>query len=216
MKRVMVDELEPGMEVARTVIGSDGRALLMVNTRLSDLYIKRLQVLGLQSVYIKDGLSDIDIPEVISCQVRSAVSQKLSHSLKQFSSNRALDIRNLRSGVSMLIDDVISNHNTLIHLDDIRSHDDYLLLHSLNVAILSVMTGLTLGYNEEKLMDLGMGALLHDIGMIMIDSSILNKEGGLTPGESEEVRKHPEIGFNILRTFREIPTKVIHIAYQHH
>lgn len=116
----------------------------------------------------------------------------------------------------MLLDNVISNHNTLIHLEDIRSHDDYLLMHSLNVAILSMMTGLTLGYNEAKLMDLGLGSLLHDIGMIMVDPNILNKAGGLTSEESEQVKKHPEIGFNILRTFREIPTKATHIAYQHH
>ncbi|MDD3363928.1 MAG: HD-GYP domain-containing protein [Syntrophomonas sp.] len=216
MKRVLVDELESGMVVARTVIGSDGRALLVQNTSLSEVYIKRLHLLGLQSVYIKDGLSDIDIPEVVSMQVRSAVSNQLNHSLQQFSSKRALDVKNLRNGVSMLLDDIVSNHNTLIHLDDIRSHDDYLLLHSLNVAILSMMTGLTLGYNEGNLIDLGLGALLHDIGMIMIDPHILNKAGGLTPDESEEVRKHPEIGFNILRTFREIPTRVTHIAYQHH
>ncbi|MEN6350385.1 MAG: HD-GYP domain-containing protein [Syntrophomonas sp.] len=216
MQRVMVDELESGMVIARTVIGSDGRALLMENTVLSQIYIERLCLLGLQSVYIKDGLTDIDIPEVVSQQVRSAVSDTLSRSLKQFSSTRALDIRNLRKVVSLLLDEIISNHNTLIHVDDIRTHDDYLLLHSLNVAILSMMTGLTLGYDEGKLMDLGLGALLHDIGMIMIDPKTINKAGGLTPDECEEVKKHPEIGFNILRTSREIPTRVTHIAYQHH
>ncbi len=216
MKRVLIDELEAGMVVARTVIGSDGRALLMENTGLSDAYIKRLHLLGLQSVYIKDGLSDIDIPEVVSRQVRSAVSNTLNLSLQQFSAKKALDIKSLRSVISLLLDNVISNHNTLIHLDDIRSHDDYLLMHSLNVAILSMMTGLTMGYNESKLMDLGLGALLHDIGMIMVDPSIVNKAGGLSPSEIEQVKNHPEIGFNILRTFREMPTKASHIAYQHH
>ncbi|MDD2510275.1 MAG: HD-GYP domain-containing protein, partial [Syntrophomonas sp.] len=69
MKRVFMEELESGMVIARTIIGADGRALLTENTRLNETYIQRLQQLGISSLYIKDGLADIEIPEVISAQV---------------------------------------------------------------------------------------------------------------------------------------------------
>ena len=57
---------------------------------------------------------------------------------------------------------------------------------------------------------------LHDIGMMMLPDALLLKMGNLTPEESKQVQQHPEDGFNILRTVREIPITVAHIAYQHH
>lgn len=216
MKRVSMEELEPGMVIARTVIGSDGRALLTENCQLSEAYIERLQLLGFKSVYIKDGLADIDIPQVVSNQVLSAVSSTLSNSIKTYSTKKTLDLKSLRIVVTMLLDDILSNHNLLIQLEDIRTHDDYLFFHSINVAIFSILTAITMGYTEGKVIDIGLGALLHDIGMIMIDPAIINKSAQLSESESAQIRKHPEIGFNILRTYREVPTKVAHIAYQHH
>lgn len=218
MKRVFMEELETGMVIARTIIGADGRALLTENTRLNETYIQRLQQLGISSVYIKDGLADIEIPEVISAQVLTAVSSNVNSMFKTFTSRKTLDINQLRKMISLLLEDIVTNRNVIIHLEDIRAYDDCLLFHSINVAVLSMMTGLSMEYPEAKLVDLGLGALLHDLGMIMIDSAIFKsaRERELTAEEREEIQKHAEIGFNILRTYREVPTKVAHIAYQHH
>ncbi|MEN6347930.1 MAG: HD-GYP domain-containing protein, partial [Syntrophomonas sp.] len=167
MQRITIDNLEPGMVIARTIIASDGRALLNENTRLNDTYIHRLRNLGVLSVYVKDGLADIDVPEIISTQVRSAVSSKLNNCLKTFAVKKTLDIESMKKMVSILLEDIIRNRNVIIHLEDIRSYDDELLLHSINVAVFSMMTGLNMGYSEGKLVEVGLGTLLHDIGMIM-------------------------------------------------
>ncbi len=218
MRKVFMEEMENGMVIARTIIGADGRALLTENTRLNEVYIQRLQELGITSLYIKDGLADIEIPEVISAQVLTAVSSNINSMLKTFSSRKTLDIDQFRKMVSLLLEDILINRNVIIHLDDIRAYDDYLLFHSINVAVLSMMTALNMGYSEAKLVDLGLGALLHDIGMIMIDPVVFKaaRERELSAEEREVIKSHAEIGFNILRTYREVPTKVAHIAYQHH
>lgn len=216
MQRVAIDHLESGMVIARTIIASDGRALLNENTRLNDTFINRLRLLGVMSVYVKDGLADIEIPEIISAQVRAAVSLKLNQSLKTFAAKRTLDMDCMKKLVSMMLEEIITNRNVIIHLEDIRSYDDDLLYHSLNVAVFAMMTGLSMGYTEGKLVELGLGTLLHDIGMIMIDPEILHHRTELTESEGEIFRDHPEIGFNILRTYREVSTKVAHIAFQHH
>jgi len=216
MERLYIDQLRPGMMIARTVYGADGRPLLTQNTQLTDAYIRRLDSLGIGSVYIKDGFSDIEIPEVISSQVMTAVSSNLKASLADIAQRKALDIAMVKKSVLLLIDNILMNRHLLIHIEDIRAYDDYLLFHSINVAVLSIMTGLSLGYPEGNLMDLGMGALLHDIGMVAVDPSILSKTGELNEFERIQIRKHPEVGFNILRNYREISTPAAHIAYQHH
>jgi HD-GYP domain-containing protein (c-di-GMP phosphodiesterase class II) len=78
------------------------------------------------------------------------------------------------------------------------------------------MTGISLEYDELKLRDLGVGALLHDIGKIEIDPEILNKSGRLLPEEAVEIKGHPIKGFEILRKNPDISLISAHCAYQHH
>jgi len=216
VRRVMIEELEPGMIVGRTVSGADGRPLLTQNMQLSEKYIQKLINLGIASVYIKDNFTDIEIPEVVSSEVMTKVASNLKSSLINLSAQKAIDTNILKKGVSMLIDNILSNRHLLVHLEDIHSYNDYLFFHSVNVAILSIMTGLSLGYNDGDMADLGLGALLHDIGMIMVDQKVVNKTEKLTPAEMMEVKNHPEIGFNMLRNLREVSAPAAHIAYQHH
>jgi HD-GYP domain-containing protein (c-di-GMP phosphodiesterase class II) len=104
----------------------------------------------------------------------------------------------------------------MIHLTDMRTHDDYIFGHSVNVCVLAVMIALGLDYNESKLYDFAMGVLLHDVGMTTIPGDILLKVGNLTGEESAIVQKHAETGFGIVRKLRDLTTPAAHIAYQHH
>jgi HD-GYP domain-containing protein (c-di-GMP phosphodiesterase class II) len=78
------------------------------------------------------------------------------------------------------------------------------------------MTGITMGYNASKLKELGIGALMHDVGKTRLDNSLLNKPGDLTPEEYQEIKRHPEYGFDILRHYDEFSLLSAHIAFQHH
>ncbi|MEN6390051.1 MAG: HD-GYP domain-containing protein [Syntrophomonas sp.] len=216
MRRIHLEHLQPGMIIARTVVGVDGLALLTKNTRLTEMYIARLNKLGLGSIYIKDDMGDVEVPEIISEQVRRSLTSTLNNSIKELSSGKTIDMRPLKKSVNLLLDNIISKHDALIQLEEIRTYDDYVFLHSINVAVFAIMTGQTLGYTENQLCELGLGSLLHDIGMISVDPAVLYKVGPLTPQENEQIRAHAQIGFNMLRTYREVSTKSMHIAYQHH
>jgi HD-GYP domain-containing protein (c-di-GMP phosphodiesterase class II) len=63
---------------------------------------------------------------------------------------------------------------------------------------------------------LGAGALIHDIGKTRLDKELLNKPGQLTPEEYNEIKRHSETGFEILRANREMSLLSAHIAFQHH
>ncbi len=216
MRRIPYDELKPGMIIARTVLDIRGNALLTKGTKLTNRYIDKLREKGLGSIYIQDGIDDIDVPEIISEQLRSSLTIKLNNSLKNLASGKTINMIEIRKSVNVLLDNIISNRNTLIQLEDIRSYDDYLFMHSINVAIFAMMTGRSLGYSETDLVELGLGALLHDIGMIALNPAILNQTRSLNQLENEHVKSHAEIGFNILRSYREVSVQAAHIAYQHH
>ena len=218
MRRVSTRYLQPGMTVARTIYSSNGKVLLAAGMRITPKYIKRLQDVGVASVYIKDDLFDDlgDIPDVLSEKSRLETTQLVKESFLAMETNQRLNIRAVKEVVDGIIDELLANRDVLFHLADIRSYDDYTFFHSVNVCILSLMTAITLGYNKLKLKELGIGALLHDIGKIRISKEILNKAGELTSKEYKLIRKHPEYGYEILRTYDDVPLLSAHVSLQHH
>jgi putative nucleotidyltransferase with HDIG domain len=81
---------------------------------------------------------------------------------------------------------------------------------------MAAFLGLSLGYNESQLKDIGLGAILHDIGKTKIDYKIINKAGALTEEELMIIRKHPIYGAELLKKSYTISENVIDIVEQHH
>jgi HD-GYP domain-containing protein (c-di-GMP phosphodiesterase class II) len=77
---------------------------------------------------------------------------------------------------------------------------DNLAAHSANVCIYSLMLGKGANYSHGQLIELGITALLHDIGMVFVPKEIINKRGKLTTSEFKQIRKHPNYSYKILQT----------------
>ncbi len=228
MFRVATSHLVAGQKVARHVTDASGRILLAAGTILKESYIEYLKQYGIPAVYIGNELApDLEVPEVVSERARAGLSAQLKAAmghLKESLADKgkagvkrwAGDAARLRSAVSMVVDEILANPRALVHLQDIRQHDEYTLGHSVNVCILSTLTAHTMGLDVGKVREIGMGAVLHDIGKVTIADEILNKPGPLTASETEEMRQHTTRGFEILRKQSELSFHVAHVAYQHH
>ncbi|MEN6351605.1 MAG: HD-GYP domain-containing protein [Syntrophomonas sp.] len=218
MRRVAIKDLQPDMEVARAIYSSDGRILLHAGMKLNETYIYRLQASGIASVYIKDELTgDLDtLQDVVREETRIETVKVLKDNFFQLEHQHKLNIRMAKNMVNQIIDDLLLNSDLLVNLTDIRTFDDYTFAHSVNVCILSIMTGITLQYNNLKLTELGIGALLHDIGKTKISKEILQKPDDLNRDEFDEVKKHSKYGFEILRKYEDLSLLSAHVAFQHH
>lgn len=102
-----------------------------------------------------------------------------------------------------------------LDLEKFKQYDYGTFVHVVNVALLSVITGLQLGYKETKLKYLALGALLHDLGKLKVPREILNKPGSLTDEEFAIVRQHPLLGEEMLKNTRLLAS-VIAIVKEHH
>lgn len=81
--------------------------------------------------------------------------------------------------------------------------DAYTCGHSTRVANLSVQLAGSLGYDEAQLSNLHMAGLLHDIGKIGVEDSVLRKPSRLTDDEFEQIKQHPILGYDILKGIRQ-------------
>ena len=96
-----------------------------------------------------------------------------------------------------------------------EARDKYTEGHSQRVAELSASIAKELKYNDWKIEQLNMAALLHDVGKIGIDDLILNKPGKLTTEEYDIIKTHPLIGYNILKNIKNLQD-ILPIIRNHH
>ena len=217
MRRVAVNNLRPGMLIARAILSRDGRILLHSGVVLTDSYINRLKQLEITSVYIKDDLfGDYEIRDVVSEETRLNAIKVVQESFGNLRKKHNLDIGSAKQAVDKIIDEILNNRSTLLNLANLQCFDEYTYNHSVNVCILSILTGISMGYNRLQLSEIGIGALFHDIGKTMVDIEILNKPEALSRQEFAQIKQHAEYGFNILRDYDDISLLSAHIAYQHH
>ncbi|MGE5507850.1 MAG: HD-GYP domain-containing protein [Chitinophagales bacterium] len=208
----------PGMILGRTVYGSNGNVLLTAGTTLTARYIVRLKQLGYPALYIRSAGEDDDFtlvePVRMATRLRAqSVLQRLAAqvSVGGLSSDGLSEVS---ASVTALLDEVTGNQDVLINALEVRSFDAYTFGHSVNTCILSLLAGLNLGLSRADLLNLGVGALLHDLGKIFVPSEILNKPGSLTAEEFSQVKSHPERGYHLLRD--RFSPLAAHVAYQHH
>jgi HD-GYP domain-containing protein (c-di-GMP phosphodiesterase class II) len=96
--------------------------------------------------------------------------------------------------------------------------DEYEYVHPFDVAVFSVAIALALG-EKARIVDIGLGALLHDVGMALVpvDPRVSYREGeGLSPERAKEMRAHPELGVKVLRQHPRISAFTKAIVAQHH
>ena len=219
MRRINVSLLQPGMIVGDTVYSSMGEVLLKKGIVLTPKYIKKLVKTGIPMIYIDDGiLTEINIDETISTETRVAAIQQVKNILLQTkeSGKLVIDPSVLYGTVGGFTDSLLGNKSLMVNLVDLRTQDDYTFAHSVNVCVLSLMTGITLGYSRERLALLGVGALLHDLGKVKIPEPILNKPASLTPEEYTIMQKHTIYGFELIMQSRDLGEEHALIALQHH
>lgn len=223
LRLLPMSSLQPGMRLAKKIYNDGGLILLSENVELTSSIIKRLGMLGLNYVYISDPLTeDVIIEEVISDETRNKALRDIQTNFRKMTNPMVKGFvypylgKSFQNVVENILDDISSREDAMIMMMNMNSLDEYLYRHSLNVCIYTILMGRTQGYSPSELTALGLGALLHDVGKVLVPQSILQKSGKLTNDEYEQVKHHAEYGYMMLKDEAGIPLSAAHCAYQHH
>jgi HD-GYP domain-containing protein (c-di-GMP phosphodiesterase class II) len=132
---------------------------------------------------------------------------------------RSPNIKKIKRVVQGIVDQVLNEETSLIGLTTLRDYDEYTFTHSVNVCIFSVALGRKLGLTRLQLYDLGVAALMHDIGKARVPLTVLNKPSGLSEDEWRTIAGHPWMGVLQLFAMRgqnDIPYRAMIVAFEHH
>jgi len=232
MLRVPVDQTQAGMVLARPISSVDRphRPLLPRNVEVPLDAVAQLRKLGVREVWIRsrnlDFLEQVFDRELeerrreLYARVRSNFEAMLRHA--EFE----LDLDAYQGVITGLFEFLRERPIGGSLLEQVYAFDDYLMSHSTNVGYLSLLTGIRLadyvrserGTAQEDesrdMFNLGLGALLHDVGKLRIAPEILHKPGPLRGEEFEEMKRHTVLGRDMLAGHAD--PEAVEIALHHH
>jgi HD-GYP domain-containing protein (c-di-GMP phosphodiesterase class II) len=235
-------DVRAGMTLGVGLRNKEGHMLLGPGMALTAIYIERLRDLGYCAVWIEDeDTRDIPYQDTLSQATRlattTAVQETFALSARAAKKLRAVSVAEVRDNIetvrfqhafqdaSMLerltghVDALVSevlDRTVLTGLGSIWMHDNFMYQHCVDVTVTATMLGRLIGYDTQTLKKLAIGALLHDIGYIFVDTLITNKPGRLTDDEFKRVKDHTTLGYLFLRDSLRLGVLSAHLAYQHH
>ncbi len=223
MRRVTIEQLKAGDRIGRDVNSRlDAPALLRAGVRVSDSYRQLLERAGVTEVWIDDGLSaGIEPLETLTPETKQRASAAIRDAFRdasrsvgtrtQLSERSVLDMTSI---VELIVSEVAASVHAALALNDLANADGYTLKHSLAVTTLGLSLGMRVMQKfgwidaqgdrrrdsvEDRLLPLGFGLLVHDIGKLAVPPEILQKPGPLTPDEWVAMKTHPMEGVRILQ-----------------
>jgi len=233
MRLVPIECIRENSLLGKDIYTSDGRCLLKSGVVLTDTILKKVKEFKIFSIYIIDEYSSYEIEDIIKPELRqksistiketfydiqriASVNNFEKRNIKDFTKREKKYFKSINKIAEELLDSVLSNKNVLLSLIDIKSMDSYTYAHSVNVAVISIVIGISLSLSKRNLTYLCIGALIHDIGKSFIPSEILQKPGSLTYEEFEIIKTHPKCGYDFLGEFLTLSSQIKMIVLQHH
>lgn len=219
MRYLPTSKLMPGMALGQDIYDGAGRLLLAKYLLLNEEYISHLEFLGFPGVYIDDEFTKgIEIQEVISPQIRSK-ALGMVHDMFSFTVEGeeppVEEVRILKT-IENVVEHIVRSGDVMCNMIDIKNYDDYIYYHSIQVGLLSIMTGVRYGLQQEDLCMLGTAAFLHDIGKRFIDPNIVTGTWPLQGQDREVFKSHPKLGAEFLRGAYRFPPEVYAGILEHH
>ncbi|MDR3594872.1 HD-GYP domain-containing protein [Clostridium sp.] len=233
MRLVPIECIRENSLLGKNIYTPDGRCLLKEGFILNSDTLIKIKEHKIFSLYIIDDYSDAVIEDIIKPELRQksiSVIKETFSNIERISSAHDFKKRTINDYTKQekeyfssintiaeeLVDNISTNKNVLLSLVDIKSMDNYTYAHCVNVAVISLVLGISLNLSKKNLTYLCVGALLHDIGKSFIPSEILQKPAMLTPEEFEIIKKHPRYGYEFLNNFYSLSSHIKLIVLQHH
>jgi HD-GYP domain-containing protein (c-di-GMP phosphodiesterase class II) len=239
MIQLPIDEVTPGMVVARSVFDGGSGVLLAAGFVLDEAVIQRCKREHLRSMWVHaegdEMLPAGNVNDQLALQAQRAwkdnmdLLQKIGETqdftldnLAKFTADTGrfkniVATEQLKGIVDQIIRTILGQEPLMVNLASMRTKDGYLHQHALDVTITATMIAARLKYTMQDTQELALGCFLMDLGMIIVPDSLFErKKSPPTLQEIHLYEEHPTVGFAILRANEGININSAHVAYQHH
>ena len=222
MRRIIPLELVGNDKLDFDLYDEKGEILYRSGDNLTpELLIK----LNYKKVYVKNLLSDenLEFENPVILTHNTVISEKSTKNLVKSAKtifNKVFDNEKVETAVfteatDVILQEVSKNLEKIDCISQLRIFDEYTFSHTVNVSTYSSAIGITLGLSEKDIKELALGALLHDVGKMLVPLDILNKPAKLDPEEFEIMKSHTLLGYRYIKKNLEVSDDVARVALDH-
>jgi putative nucleotidyltransferase with HDIG domain len=179
-----------------------------IRSRLLDAGVERIRVKEVEP----EGEDDYAAARTIYANAVSVVATVLADVRSGRIPSGAETVRVVTDMGGMLT----RNRDALLALTLIKNFDEYTFNHSVNVAVLALTLSDEMNLGDDAMVEVGVAGLLHDVGKTQLALDLIRKPGSLTSEEFEEIKKHPQAGFDLAQKMADIPGGATYMIREHH
>ncbi|GAA0745065.1 HD-GYP domain-containing protein [Clostridium oceanicum] len=217
MRLEFINNVKEDEVLGRSIFSEEGQVLLKAGMKLTNNYINKLKQIGVLYVYIQDErLEDVLVEDEKLNKLKQTTIRSMSNVMKNVHDFNGKKVKESFKEIEEIIGYIIDVGDVNKSLYDIKTYDNYTYIHSLDTCIMTTFMGMSCGFTENRIKEIGIGAILHDIGKIKVPSKIIKKKGRLTEEEFKEIKKHPIYGKRMLQKNIKITDTITKIVEQHH
>lgn len=218
MKLRRIEDLKGGEILSKDIMTSDVRVLLSEGTVLRPEYIEKIRNLGITEVYIKEE-DKILTEEVVllKSETEGFFKDKVKSILEKHTYSRNDELMELSHTADHIITNILEEEEVVEKIYDIKERSSDIYEHSISICSLATLTALKLKLSKEKVHDIGVGCLLHDLGLRYLTIVYSDQDiSTLSKIELAEYMKHPVYGYSAVKDENWISNIVKNIILYHH
>lgn len=218
MKLCRVEDLQGGEVLSKDIMTSDVRVLLSEGTVLRPEYIEKINRLGITEVYIKEEEKILTEEVVIlKSEIEDFFKDRVKSILEKHTYSRNDELMELSQTADNIITNILEEEEVVEKIYDIKERSSDIYEHSISICSLATLTALKLKLPKEKVHDIGVACLLHDLGLRYLTIEYADQDiSTLSKIELAEYMKHPVYGYSALRDENWISNTVKNIILYHH
>ncbi|MBR5316862.1 MAG: HD domain-containing protein [Lachnospiraceae bacterium] len=173
MRKILVELIKDGDILARDLFSSSGVVLMSEGTRLKKEYVPRLLELGVAQVYIAEKENDEKSSgSIIEDEVKAQCGEMVRNTIEKYTYATTDELKEMVKVADEIITDILNEPEIMYNVSCVREKSDALYQHSVNVAAISTLIALRAKLPKEKVKEITIGALLHDIGYTTVTADI--------------------------------------------
>lgn len=200
MKMCKVTELHGKEILGKPVMTCDYQILLASGTVLKPEYIEKLKDFNIDFVYINEEGHDAEAIEILKNEVEEFVTEKVKGILENHTYQHNENLAELCNTADRIIGEIIADENVIEQVFDIKERSSDIYEHSISICTLATLVALKLKLSEDVIRGIGIGCLLHDIGLRYLTITYENQDVlKLSPMELTEYKKHTVYGYTALK-----------------
>jgi len=201
MKRIEISKIKENDVLARAVVTPEYNELLPKGVALRKDYIRKLSELGIKEVYIEDDGYTAADAEILKEEVKEKCKEQVQTIISKhtYRSDNS-EMEKLGKTTEEIISNILEDENVVEQVYEIKERSADIYEHSISVCSLSMLLALRLKLNREQVRDIGVGCLLHELGLRYITIDYENVDiSGMGKKALAEYKKHPVYGYTAIQ-----------------